>query len=89
MNLAGRPIQRSGAVPAQPGAPAVVELGRPLRGVYVQAQGGSIDVSWNGTDWLTIAPGAPLHFSVTEPRIYVRATTGAGAVRYSILGVLV
>lgn len=89
MNLAGRPIQRSGNAPAPGTSAAVVELGRPLRGVYVQAQGGAIDVSWNGMDWLTIAPGAPQHFSVTEPRLYVRATTGAGAVRYSVLGILV
>ena len=89
MNLAGRPIQRSGAAPAPGATAALVELGRPLRGVYVQAQGGSIDVSWNGSDWLTIAAGAPQHFSVTEPRLYVRATTGQGAVRYSVLGILV
>jgi hypothetical protein len=89
LNLAGRPIQRSGNAPAPPAPPAVVELGRPLRGVYVQAQGGAIDVSWNGTDWLTIAPGAPQHFWVLEPRLHVRATTGAGAVRYSVLGILV
>ncbi len=89
MNLAGRPIQRSGAAPAPGATPALVELGRPLRGVYVQAQGGSIDVSWNGSDWLSIAPGAPQHFHVNEPRLYVRATTGAGAVRYSVLGILV
>jgi len=89
VNLAGRPIQRSGTAPAAPAAPARVELGRPLRGVYVQAQGGAIDVSWNGTDWLTIDPGAPQHFNVVEPRLFVRATTGAGVARYSLLGVLV
>ena len=89
MNLAGRPVQRSGDAPAPGAAPAAVSLGRPLRGVYVQAQGGSIDVSWNGSDWLTIAPGAPQHFGVTEPRLFVRATTGAGAVRYSVVGILV
>ncbi len=89
MNLAGRPIQRSGDAPAPLSPPAVVELGRPLRGVYVQAQGGSIDVSWNRSDWLSIAPGAPQHFGVTEPCLYVRATTGGGAVRYSVLGILV
>ncbi len=89
MNLAGRPIQRSGPAPAPGTAPAVVELGRPLRGVYVQAQGGAIDISWNASDWLTLAPGAPQHFGVVEPRLFVRATSGAGVVRYSVLGVLV
>ncbi len=89
MNLAGRPIQRSGTAPAAPSPPARVELGRPLRGLYVQAQGGSIDVSWNGTDWITIAAGAPQHFHVIEPCVFVRATSGAGLVRYSLLGVLV
>ncbi len=89
MNLAGRPIQRSGAAPSAPAAPARVELGRALRGVYVQAQGGAIDVSWNGTDWLTIDAGAPQHFGVVEPCLYVRASTGAGNVRYSVLGILV
>jgi hypothetical protein len=89
VNLAGRPIQRSGNAPAPPAPPAIVELGRPLRGVYAQAQGGSIDVSWNGTDWLTIEPGAPQHFNVLEPHLYIRATAGVGVVRYSVLGVLV
>ncbi len=89
MNLAGRPIQRSGPAPAPGAAPARVELGRALKGLYVQALGGSIDVSWNGSDWLTIAPGAPQHFHVIEPCVYVRATAGAGVVRYSLLGVLV
>ena len=89
MNLAGRPIQRSGNAPAAPAAPARVSLGRPLRGVYVQAQGGAIDVSWNGSDWLAVEPGAAQHFHVIEPCVYVRATNGAGAVRYSLLGILV
>lgn len=89
MNLAGRPIQRSGVAPAAPAPPVRVELGRPLKGLYIQALGGSIDVSWNGSDWITIAPGAPQHFHVIEPCVHVRATTGAGVVRYSLLGVLV
>ncbi len=87
MNLAGRAIQRSGDAPAAADGAHRVELGRLLRGVYVQAQGAAIDISWNATDWVQIAPGPAQHFLVSEPCVHVRAA-GAGA-RYSVVGVLV
>lgn len=87
MTLAGRPIQKSGDAPVAPGRPVKVELGRPLEGMYVQALGAGIDVSWDGSSWLSISPGPPQHFWVSAPFVLVRAS--GGPARYSILGVLV
>lgn len=87
MLIGGRPVQRSGEAPASGQTPVRVALGRPLRGVYVQAAGAALEVSWNGRDWLRVEPGPPQPFAVTAPELLVRST-GAAA-RYSVLGVLV
>jgi hypothetical protein len=86
VNLAGRAIQRSGNAPVTPAPPARVALGGPLRGVYLQAQGGPIEVSWNGTDWISVAPGPAQHFLVADSMLLIRA---AAAARYTALGILV
>ena len=87
MTLAGRPIQRSGDAPLPPAQARKVELGHLLKGQYIQAQGGPLEISWNGKDWLLVPVGPPQLFLVSEPFVLVRATSGQA--RFSVLGVLV
>jgi hypothetical protein len=86
MNFAGRPLQRSGSAPVAPDPPVRVNFGGPLSGIYVQAQGNAVLVSWNGSDWLIVPVGPPSHFRVSAPFVLVRSS--AGAARYSVLGIL-
>lgn len=86
MNVAGRPLQRSGSAPQAADLPLRVELGGPLSGLHIQALDAPLQVSWNGKDWLTLAAGVLEHFRVSAPFVLVRSA-GAPA-RYSVLGVL-
>ncbi len=83
----GRPISRTGDAPRPPEPPKRVELGRRLRGMYIQAHDGPIEISWDGRAWLVLDPGAAKFYLVAEPFVWVRAA-GAPA-RYTVVGVLV